>query len=797
MGGIVRSIFGGDGGGQAPQQTTSTAYNTNIPEYARPYVETMLGATQRQLFNIDDSGNITGFKPYQPYSNKPEDYIAGFSPLQQKAQQDIANLKASPAYDIGTYGSLGVANQATPQGFQNQVGGYMNPYLRGVLDPALQEAQRQYAITGQQQQAAATNAGAFGGTREALMRAENDRNKNMAMNQIIGQGYNQAFNQAQQQYNQNLQNQLAGYGQAAGIAGQGLQAQQGIINAQNVVGAQQQGLQQQIINQQVQDYANAQQYPLMQLGTMSNMLRGLPMQAQTTNQYQAAPNQLSQAIGTAGAAASLYNATKAEGGVIKGYASGGITSIPRYDVGGSIKAKLEDMDIAGLQREIKESSSPSVKQMAQEILAMKQAPVRAAGGGIIAFAKPTEENNYSLVSDPMGTGASEIVRGKGSEGDDRTILEKIGLFNPENRRALEKSEKEIAEKEAAAALASTKTKTETKPTPPAAPAPENKGIRDVPQAVPPVNAANAAAPAGPSSSGILADPPEIAAMRKAAADYGVTASKSAAELAAEKEAYLKSQGLDAASAKAAERADRAAELANSKDEARRQNYMTMAKFFAGWGSTPGSTLQAGLANLQKTMPEFIDNRKEYKKFEREIKKAMRDIDESIRLEKIGNYEGASKIKQEAASNMMHIYGNLATYAAHKQSTQASLANAAATRAASAARSADSRDERQIASAQMAQRNITDLAKAHETERNHPAYTNAMNLVDMYKDKPLDKLPESIRGKVEASRNLVSAVNTRQATEMRDAKEIKDQLFDRTVLGRNKPKTDSNDPFGIR
>ena len=40
---------GGSGGGGGPTQTT--VQNTNIPEYARPYVETMLGATQQQLFN--------------------------------------------------------------------------------------------------------------------------------------------------------------------------------------------------------------------------------------------------------------------------------------------------------------------------------------------------------------------------------------------------------------------------------------------------------------------------------------------------------------------------------------------------------------------------------------------------------------------------------------------------------------------------------------------------------------------------------------------------------------------------
>jgi signal recognition particle GTPase len=44
------NLYMGGGGGGAPQQSTSTSYQTNIPEYAKPYVETMLGATQKQLF---------------------------------------------------------------------------------------------------------------------------------------------------------------------------------------------------------------------------------------------------------------------------------------------------------------------------------------------------------------------------------------------------------------------------------------------------------------------------------------------------------------------------------------------------------------------------------------------------------------------------------------------------------------------------------------------------------------------------------------------------------------------------
>ena len=435
-------------GGGGPTQTTSTSNTSNIPEYAQPYVETMLGATQKQLYKMDDSGGITGFQPYKAFGGTYDDQgkmtgydagkaLAGFSPAQQQAQQGIMGMQVPGQYGAATnmtnqaaLGALGTTGQAgmygsagALQGLQgsqigqslgqmstdpNAVQSYMNPYIQASLNPQLAEIQRQYDVTGTQQQSGATKSGAFGGSREALMAAENQRNAGLAKNQLIGQGYNQAFQQAQQQMNaanqaalsgnaqamqgagiglQGVGAQQAGYGQVgqaagqlAGIGGQQLAAQQGIYNAQNQVGGQQQQLEQQKINQAIQDYANAQQYPIMQLGTMSNMLRGLPMQAQTTQQYQAQANPITQGIGALGAGASLYNATKAEGGVIKA-AKGGIMS---YDVGGAVYSDLLEMEPEQLSKYIKEASSPRVKSMAEQILREKTGK---ASGGIMRFAR--------------------------------------------------------------------------------------------------------------------------------------------------------------------------------------------------------------------------------------------------------------------------------------------------------------------------------------------------------------------------------------------------------------------------
>ena len=340
---------GGGGGSPAPAPagpTQTTVQNTNIPDYAQPYVENMLNAAQAQIYTPD----MTGFNPYTPYSSNPTDYVAGFSPLQQQAQSSAANLQMPSQYGAATEGAgLGTVQALTAQGrYQNQATNpyatqaYMNPYLNAALQPQLAEIGRQYDITGTQEMSNATRAGAFGGNREALMAAENQRNKNIAMNQAIGTGYNNAFNQAQQaqQFGANLglqgaQTGIQGAGQLAGIGGQQLGAQQGIIGTQAQQGGIEQAQQQNIINQAVQNYATAQQYPYLQLGTLNSMLRGLPMQQSSTQMYQAAPSQVSQlaGLGTAGlGAAAMYNAaTKAEGGAIKGYAPGGAIPMKSYN----------------------------------------------------------------------------------------------------------------------------------------------------------------------------------------------------------------------------------------------------------------------------------------------------------------------------------------------------------------------------------------------------------------------------------------------------------------------------------
>jgi len=282
---------------QPTQPTNTTQTTTSIPEYAKPYVEKMLGQTE-----------ALSKTPYQTYGGER---TAGFSPLQQQSFQGAQNMQPSQqlsqgsglAYGAGL-GGVGMAMNANPQNFQQNVGGYMNPYLQMSLAPQLAEANRNYDISGAQQQANATKAGAFGGSREAIMAAENERNRNMGLNSIIGQGYNTAFGNAQNQYNQSNTLAMQGLGMAntaAGTLGQLGQnqygQQMGINQLQNQYGAQQQTQDQNMLNQQYQDFQNQVNYPYKQLGFMSDMLRGLPLSQGASTMYQAQPSLASQAVG--------------------------------------------------------------------------------------------------------------------------------------------------------------------------------------------------------------------------------------------------------------------------------------------------------------------------------------------------------------------------------------------------------------------------------------------------------------------------------------------------------------------
>lgn len=765
-GGFGRIYGGGGGGGN--NTTTGTTYTTNIPEYAEPYVNTMLTATQKQLFNM--SGNdITGFKPYQPYSTKAADYVAPFSPMQEQAMRTASS----------------------PQAFGQEVRGYMSPYMQNVVDVQKREAMRDAGIMNAQRQSQATGAGAFGGYREGLQRAENQRNLMTQMGDIQAKGTQMAYDQGVQQA-RTSQGQQMQYGQMA------------------------QSLEQQKINQSIQDFANAQQYPLMQLGVMSNMLRGLPMQAATTNQYVAAPNPITQGIGLAGAGASIYNSMKAEGGVIKEYAKGGIASVPSYGVGGEIESQLESMDIEDLMKQAQESSSPTVRRMAQRILREKQMERSAdqgvgptgptgidyqapqlAGGGIIAFQSgklvPGEDSFEARQAEREREAAFEAERASKANAATARLMEdvKTGRYDPtaeaDKRRAEDEANRAafIAERGAPAVA------TPVAPQPPnqarvtepvgiasaPAPAAEGTGIKSAPALIAPaVVGRTDEAPAGVAAVPPAAAPaPAKATMPEFTgplADIRKAVFKAEQDAAMSEEEYLKriKEGIPENKAAADFRKQVMDERANAKDEAERQRHMRLAQFFAKWGSTPGPTLAAGLSALEKSLPDMIADEKDYKKAKRELDKVVYDIDNATRLEELGYKKEARALKEKAADRAMQLNHYLAqaqsaenvariqqdtskyTADAHVRAQQISAQSAAADRLARRETDADNKRFGHYQAATQEERRTLERIAFEENGEQHKTDVKLVN--DAKLMKPAD-MPEGYADRIAAAQKRIA------------------------------------------
>lgn len=340
MGKIVSSIgnlLGGGGGGgggvAASGPSSSTVTQTSIPEYARPYVETMLGKSQA-LTDINQN-------PYQPYGGQR---IQAFTPMQEQAFQNYANQGIASQIGAGTglAAASGLGSMAAGSDYARMatdprsVASYMSPYMQNVVDLQKQEAVRDYTKGLGALGARASAAGAFGGTRAALERAESGRNLGTQLANIQAQGSQQAFDKAQQAQQFGSTLGLQGYGQglqAAQTLGQLGQTQfgqqMGISDALARAGAVQQAQGQQALDLAYQDYTQQKQYPYQQLAFMSDMLRGLPLSQAAQQQYTAAPSTLSQLGGLGTTALGVYGLSggfKKEGGVIKGYSNGGVAT---------------------------------------------------------------------------------------------------------------------------------------------------------------------------------------------------------------------------------------------------------------------------------------------------------------------------------------------------------------------------------------------------------------------------------------------------------------------------------------
>jgi hypothetical protein len=251
-----------------------------------PFIEA-LGKT----YGEDLTSAIGGLKGLDVSKIYGPQFVAQQGALAQQAQGLAGGLGSYQPY-------LQAAQAATgPQAYQQ----FMSPYQQDVINTTL----GQYDIQAQKGlpalAAQAIGAGAYGGGREGVQRAEyqsqSDLNRALLQAQLQQQGYTQAQQLAGQQYNQQMQ--LAG--QSQGLAGQQ-------ISGLSALGQQQQAQKQAELEAQKQlEYQKIYQ-PLQtaqQFGSgVMGLISGYPQQTQQT--IAPSPTALQTGLGTLATLAGIY-----------------------------------------------------------------------------------------------------------------------------------------------------------------------------------------------------------------------------------------------------------------------------------------------------------------------------------------------------------------------------------------------------------------------------------------------------------------------------------------------------------
>jgi len=281
--------------------TQTVIQETRLPEFQEQYLANLLTSAQG-LFKPTSEGGLGLTMPYAP---------AQQAELQEGQQQAIqAALSGVGAYqpflqqaEAGIQGAMQTAAGAgmSPTAYQD----YMDPYL----DDVVQRAQADIGRQGQQQQIAAAakarGAGAFGGSRQAVLEGEIGRNtleqQARTGERLRSAGFSQASQLASQAAQQQLKQAQLGGALAEGLGGLGQMAQAGGVQDINTllgIGGLQQQQAQTGLNIGQQNLLAQQQLPFQQVGFMSDIFQGVPALQQTTSQTMSPPpSAMSQILG--------------------------------------------------------------------------------------------------------------------------------------------------------------------------------------------------------------------------------------------------------------------------------------------------------------------------------------------------------------------------------------------------------------------------------------------------------------------------------------------------------------------
>jgi hypothetical protein len=225
-------------------------------------------------------------QPYQAYTGP---LTAGPTAAETSAFQGVAGLTI-PTEQMGAF---------VPQTFTADTAQqFMNPYLMAALQPQIDEARRQAQIQRVMDASRLTQAGAYGGSRQAVMESELNRNLLQNLAGITGTGYATAYDKAMAQFNTEQDRQRAAQ-DAANVYG--LAA----LTKKAELGGREREIEQAGIDAERAQFEEERDFPYKQVQYMQSLLQGLPIAAQSYSYMQ--PSQLSQVLSASGGIQELYD----------------------------------------------------------------------------------------------------------------------------------------------------------------------------------------------------------------------------------------------------------------------------------------------------------------------------------------------------------------------------------------------------------------------------------------------------------------------------------------------------------
>ena len=282
------------GKGNKQAQTSTQTQITELPDYARPY-----------FTNIMKRAEADSLNQYQPYGGERLAQSSDIADIVESRNmvRDVAGA-GLPELDEAISGVRDISQRGQ---FTGQVAqDYMNPYMDQVVDRQKQAAIQDFNRMGAARAADAVNAGAFGGSRQAVANYLAEEGLQKQLGDIEATGREAAFRDARAGFDADRQMGITGLGQLATMGGSRRAAD--IQNAQLLegIGKSQLGEKQAELDMGYQDYLTQQNFTKDQLGFLSNILQGVPIQPNQQIANFQSYNPLQQALGAGIAGLGLY-----------------------------------------------------------------------------------------------------------------------------------------------------------------------------------------------------------------------------------------------------------------------------------------------------------------------------------------------------------------------------------------------------------------------------------------------------------------------------------------------------------